>query len=241
MESAQSVKRPEEESLDYHRQLSRQIELLLRRSVQTLIDVGEAYAGISKKSSPELKPVAEGKEEVSPTSDVPFCFPPWLSNEQPPADGKKYLLTQALCSATLQKIWLQRRRFGGLQTDKERWNSLGSLQSPITEIFHPVATDFQAYRDRLHSENFGPLNPYTASQVFRSLLYAGESAAHRGIGFWAFFSIMGSLLRKFPEGRVRGAALEPWAPTAYITAKCLFPIERLCNVCERRSRLFSRI
>jgi len=93
----------------------------------------------------------------------------------------------------------------------------------------------------LGSETFGPLNPYTASQVFRVLLYGGENQAHRGTGFWAFFAIMGSLLRRFPEGKRRGAALEPWAPTAYITAKALFPIEILCNVCQHRGDLYEAI
>lgn len=166
-------------------------------------------------------------------------FPPWVSSTSGAPNGK-FLLTRALCCQSLQRLWIHRRRFQWLTRDDvkvlDEWQ-----KSRLAGTFIPTTSppSLEDYANCLSSKTFGGVNPLTASQVFRVLIYGGENKAHRGIGFLAFFVMVWSLRRRFPEGNIRGASLEPSQPTAYLTTKCLFPIKFVADICRRRAKLYS--
>src|SRR5688572_2879508 len=161
-------------------------------------------------------------------------FPPWLS-ESVKAPFEKYLPTRSICCDAVLRLWRQRRRFVWLDWTK----------NPIPDIeqtFLPKdGGDFEQCLTRLDSSTFGPLNPFTAAHIFALLASLGERHAHGGLGFFAFFTMIWSLHRRYPDTLSAGAALEPWEPTAYVTAKCLLPIHRLILHCEKRAGLLEAV
>lgn len=172
-----------------------------------------------------------------PVDRMPVFFPPWVSEYKRPQPGF-YLLTRARCCSTLLRIERIRRRFPMLK--KEALEKTPEVL--IENTFVPAKKNgLDDYARRLQSQTFGLLNPLTASQVLSVLMDAGESRAHSGIGFLAFFAMTWPLYRLFPVSVARGAYLGPGNPTAYVTAKCLLPIEKLRRVCRWRAGLFSRI
>ncbi len=211
----------------------RQIDLILN------IDV---LLGRAAKSLIELAAKCQPEPEKDPHQKIcsgALYFPPWVGGDSgPPATGKKFLLTRALCCASLQRLWENKRRFQWLT--REDVKVLDALQSRLANTFIPTKPQpsLEDYANCLSSETFGGVNPLTASQVFRALIYGGENKAHKGIGFLAFFIMVWFLRRRFPEGNIQGVSLEPSRPTAYVTAKCLFPIKLLADICERRARLY---
>jgi hypothetical protein len=151
------------------------------------------------------------------------------------------MLTRAICSATLYRVWTLRRRFEWLNKGESR-EALNKATQSSAALFHePGPMNFKKYSRLLTSAAYGALNPLTSSQVFRVLVYGGEQRTHTGLGILAFFAMVWSLRRQYPNKSLTGARLEPWHPTAYVTAKCLFPIQKLIDVCSRRAELFNGI
>ena len=165
-------------------------------------------------------------------------IPTWFSPELEPTEDDSRL-TQAICCATLQKVWRFRRRFSWL--DGASIDQLKKARGELVESFVPNPPGFNQCARLLDSKTFGGLNPLTASQVFRVLLNSGEQKAHSGIGFLAFFSIIWPLYRRFPSQLTVGARIEPWEVTAYVTAKCLLPIRDLQRIIEQRAQLYNEV
>lgn len=208
----------------------RKIDHILRAPVETLCRAG----------------VQAANEEAPPR------FPVWLSREGPhySRDNK---LTQALCCATMQMLYADRRRFEWLEENKvfqrretlERWAASAFVPPPYDRnAADPAAAQQAFFRgcvEILQSETFGGLNPLTSAQVFRVLMGAGDDRAHEGIGFLAFFCMVCPLYRRYPDPLNIGAGVEPSNPTAYVTAKCLLTLDLLRRICSRRADLLSRI
>jgi hypothetical protein len=205
-------------------QLIQDIDALLRRSVTSLIDLADAYQTVDDTHRKICGPEA-------------LYFPPWVGGDSAPCGPSKFLLTRAVCCAALQRFAASKRRFAWTKDLK----GLEGIEAHLADTFIPSGpqSSLKEYAECLSSLTLGGINPLTASQVFRVLVYGGENKAHRGIGFLAFFVMVWSLRRRFPEGNVRGASLEPWQPTSYLTAKCLFPIRTLVEICERRAYLYA--
>src|SRR6266436_1689937 len=120
------------------------------------------------------------------------------------------MLTRSICSATLHRVWLLRRRFEWLRKDGV-WEALEEAKQSSAALFHnPGPMNFKKYRRLLTSAAYGALNPLTSSQVFRVLTYGGEERAHTGLGILAFFSMVWSFRRGYPEGFLTGPRWEPW-------------------------------
>jgi hypothetical protein len=182
---------------------------------------------------------------------APPRFPVWLSREGP-TYSRDNKLTQALCCATVQMLYADRRRFEWMDDNPlfqrntlERWAASAFVPTPYDEAAPAPATAKQAFFyacvEILQSETFGGLNPLTSAQVFRVLMGAGEDHAHEGIGFLAFFCMVWPLYRRYPDPLNIGAGVEPSSPTAYVTAKCLLTLDLLRRICSRRADLLSRI
>src|SRR5207244_2708332 len=158
--------------------------------------------------------------------DAPATFSrAWSAEDVAPG-----MLTRAICSATLHRVWTLRRRFEWLANDEIREALNKAAQSSAALFYKPGRVNFKKYSRLLTSAAYGALNPLTSSQVFRVLVYGGEERTHTGLGILAFFSMVWSLRRQYPQRFLTGARLEPWHPTAYVTAKCLFPIQTLADV-----------
>jgi hypothetical protein len=204
-----------------------------------LIESTDALLACAAKSLIELAEKCQPPTDAHRhTSREALYFPPWVPSTST-APIEKFLLTRALCCQSLQRLWFNRRRFQWLKPEDanklEKWQ-----KSRFAETFIPTTTppSLEGYANCLYSSTFNGVNPFTASQVFRVLIYGGENKAHRGIGFLAFFVLVWSLRRRFPEGSIRGASLEPSQPTAYLTTKCLFPIKLIADICRRRAKLY---
>ena len=171
---------------------------------------------------------------------LPIQFDRWIAEQGRPRTGKSRT-TSCLCAATLQRIWQVRRRFVWMKED--RLKDLGArIQSRLDpgENGNP-GRRFEKLVDSLSSNTFGPLNPLTAAQVFRVLLDQGEGDTHGELGFLAFFTMVWSLERRYPDELARGASLGPWGPNAYATAKCLLPIASVSRVCSLRVRFLEEL
>ena len=208
----------------------RKIDSILQAPVETLCRAG-----------------ADAADEERPPR-----FPVWISREGGPIYSRDNKLTQALCCATLQMLYVDRRRFEWLSENElfkrntlERWAASAFVPVPVDAS----AADAPAARARyfhdcveiLQSDTFGGLNPLTSAQVFRVLMGAGEDHAHEGIGFLAFFCMVWPLYRRYPDPLNIGAGVEPSNPTAYVTAKCLLTLDLLRRICDRRADLLGRI
>jgi predicted metal-dependent hydrolase len=176
----------------------------------------------------------------------------WISREGGPLYSRDNKLTQALCCATLQMLYVDRRRFDWLSENKlfkrntlERWAASAFVPPCIdANAVDPAAARRKYFHDCveiLQSDTFGGLNPLTSAQVFRVLMGAGEDHAHEGIGFFAFFCMVWPLYRRYPDPLNIGAGVEPTNPTAYVTAKCLLTLDLLRRTCETRADLLARI
>jgi len=199
-----------------------QVDKLLQGAIPALIDLTDHYG--------PPKGVAATKGALPTFS--------WAWTADAVAPG---MLTRAICSATLHRVWSLRRRFEWLREDEIRKALQEAAKGSAKPFYEPGPLDFEKYSVLLSSAAYGALNPLTSSQVFRVLIYGGEKRTHTGLGFLAFFSMVWSLRRSSPHGFATGARLEPWHPTAYVTAKCLFPIQTLADVCSRRANLFEEI
>ena len=179
-----------------------------------------------------LLAIAKNVKEKSASTTIP----PWVS-ERTTAGEEHYPLCHALVAATLQKVWHQRRRFGYLETRHHeiiKW-----LPTPFTTSAADPAT--LEFLTELDSRAFGALNPLTASEVLRALLHTSDEATLSSRGMLALFAVLWALGRRHGETAAAGAALEPWKPTATVTAKCVFTLSAFARACEHRTDLFSRL
>jgi hypothetical protein len=209
----------------------RQIDAILERPVMTLIRIGKA--GMRDKAK-------EKDNRLVTNKSVDF---PALIAESGEFDQSDTLLTQSLCCVTLQRLWRLRRRFSWLEDNPKvkPKEALKELQEYLGQSYVPSnGKDFESYLELLKSGAFGWLNPLTASQVANVLLDS-EVYAHRGMGFLTFFIMLWSLYRRFPDPMRVGARIEPWEPTAYVTAKCLLSLKTLQTIVERRAGLYERV
>lgn len=215
-----------ESKVKFYLERLRKIDSILEGPVRTLVSI--AVDGLPRRASSH-----------TPTRASVY-FPTWISETVQP-EHIDHLLTQALCTGTLQRLWRLRRRFPWLKEDLQR---LERIQDSMVKSFTPPDSEkfnFDESIGRLKSQTFGCLNPLTASQVFRIFLDAGEDYAHAPMGFLAFFGMVWPLYRKFPDPLNIGASIEPWEPTAYVTANCVVPIKTLQSICKRRAALLEKI
>lgn len=163
-------------------------------------------------------------------------------------------LVQSIHLSTLQRLWVRRRRFPRIEKHlyrlEEDWQNAGGkdaedarllqlLSSPIAGGCAPSSRDFSEYVKLVTHPELGKPDPYTASQVFRVLLNAGEKYAHTRAGFFSFFSTLWAIHSSFPDGG--GVALGRCYPTAFVTAKCLGPLFILIRICRRRAQLLQEL
>jgi hypothetical protein len=195
----------------------RQIDTLLEATVPTLIRVAD-WSNKKKRDT----------------------IPLYIS-EREGVENKGFLLAHALYSSTIQRLNQVQRRFAWLNKDRK---SLGILAKEMPKKLlpdgrhKPNSLGFLKYVD---SELFGALNPLTSSEIFWAFIRAGETYAHSGLGFLAFFGILWSLERRFPDKNKAGASLEPSGPTATTTAKCLIVVHSLCEVLHQRAMYYDRV
>jgi hypothetical protein len=176
--------------------------------------------------------------------DDPRKMPLFVSSDAQPIEERMYRITHAITCSTLLRIDVLRRRFGFLKRDGNG-DDLDRVVKAIPSRFETPLRAFETDEEifdfldkHLSSSTFGALNPLTASWVFWTLMYAGESYAHSGLGFLSFFAMLWALERGRPH---TGAGLDPWRPTAYITSRCLFPIEMMIGTCKRRADRFDKM
>lgn len=198
----------------------RRIDRMLENATRTLIDFIERA----------LKDPAE--------------MPLFVSLETQPIEKRMYRITHAITCSTLLRLNVLRRRFPFLGKGPTAEHLTKSVrQIPDRFLSPPMKFEnddavFEFISERLSSSTFGALNPLTASWIFWSLMYAGESFAHSGLGFLSFFAMFWAIERGRPSS---GAGLDPWRPTAYITSRCLFPIEMMIGTCGRRAERLETI
>jgi AAA+ superfamily predicted ATPase len=195
-----------------------QIDRLLKASVPTLIDVAEWS-------------INKGK----------LLVPLYVSDRETAAD-RRFLLPHAISTSTILRLYKVKRRFAWL--DDSRRSTLRELKDTLpAKLLPPDKADRTSldFLDHLGSDLFGALNPLTASEMFWVFIRAGERYAHSGVGFLAFFSMLWSMSRRYPDATEAGAALEPSGPTATVTAKCLIAIDALSFALRQRGSLYQRI
>lgn len=215
-------------------------EIDAQRQINLIQNIDD-LVGRAARSLIELAATHQPKPGEDPHQDVcreALYFPPWIGGDSGPPPKGTYLLTRAQCCATLQRLWENKRRYPWLTRDE--LTTLDKLGPRFSSTFIPSKVrqfrrPLEDYAECVSSSTFCGVNPLTASQVFRVLIYGGETKAHKGIGFFAFFVMVWFLLRRFPVGSIRGVSLEASRPTAYVTAKCLFPIKLLADICYRRA------
>jgi hypothetical protein len=213
-----------ERNTDYYLERIRKIDLILEAPVKTLIRIASE--------------VPDAPWSCVAAEDSCY-FPAWISEDIKPHEAD-HLLTQSLCCATLQRLWRIRRRFNWL--DKLSRAKLGEVHKKLVLTLIPKdKSQFENHVLLLQSPTFGGLNPLTASQVFRVLLDAGEAHTHCGMGFLAFFAMVWPLYRRFPDPVNIGAPMEPWGPSAYVTANCILPIKTLQMIAKRRAGLLEKV
>jgi SpoVK/Ycf46/Vps4 family AAA+-type ATPase len=212
-----------EKRTNFYFERIRKIDSILRGPALTLIS--KAAEGLPEKNS------------SSPPEKGRIYFPTWISETVRP-ERVDHLLTQALCSSTLQRLWRLRRRLPWL----DKHSRFEEIHDLLVRSFTPEdPREFTQCIKGLNSQTFGCLNPLTASQVFRVFLSAGEDHAHAVMGFLAFFAMVWPLFRRFPDPLNIGASIEPWEPTTYVTANCLLPIKTLQSICVRRAEVLGRV
>lgn len=234
-----------ERDTNFYLGLVKRIDAILKEPILTLIRITAQYAedvrnektnnGARRKSRVKSKqePETRGRDEEA-------YFPVWMSEEVQPAP-RDHLFTKSLCFATLQRVIRLQRRSPWLDGDAGALLFSDENQKIFVNDFTPKGGEFKDYLDVLTSRTFGALDPLTASQVFGVLLHAGEAEAHKDMGFLAFFAMVWPLYRRFPYRHSFGAAIEPWQPKAYVTARCVLPIKELQDYCTERAALLEAV
>lgn len=212
-----------ETSTNFYLNLIRRIDAILADPVKTLIYITAKHIAT---------------EQVN--------FPVWMSDDAQP-EAEDDLFSKAICFAIVQDVSRLKRRFSWLSGDDlKRLDFLLKTEgrSSVNRLVKNLLPKTDAFSDcivSLSSETLGDLNPFTASQVYQVLLRDGERQTHAGIGSLALFAMIWPLFRKFPVPRFGAAAIEPWEPKAYVTAKCILPIITIQKMCSERAELMSTI
>jgi hypothetical protein len=152
----------------------------------------------------------------------------------------KAMLIHAIACGTIQRLYNRRRRYQWL-SDEEK-DQLIDFQETLPAAFLPPFDPKDPLKmvEAFEDDMFGALNPLTSAEIFWVLIKSGEANAHRGAGFLMLFSIFWSLFRTI-DGAFEGARLDPWRPTASVTARCLAPLGVLVQILERRARSFGDV
>ncbi len=210
-------------------ELIRRIDAILADPVKTLLRTTDEYI-----------------RRAEDTDSEPNGFPVWMSDYIQPEPGDD-LFSKTVCFGTVQEIGKLRRRFSWLSdSDSELLQRLlvpekRPANRLIGNLLPKNEDDFFECVKSLSSRTFGALNPFTAAQVFQVLLRDSERQAHGALGFLAFFAMIWPLKRRFPDPQRFGAAIEPWEPKAFVTAKCILPIKALQGICIERATLMREI
>jgi hypothetical protein len=231
-----------------------QIDRLLEEPVRSLIE----YA----RREPPTTLSAEWLQDLV---QLPLYFPPWVAADRlyPLKSGgelPRQSITTAVCCATLQRLWYRRRRipwlekvFEKLPEKRGRLVATGDPPPAISDLlaraFLPPTTTVgggnrqDLYRKYLRTSGLlGESRSLMAAETMWALIHAEEGVAYTGAGLLAFFGILWSLFERAggppaPEGAAFGLA----PPTAYVTARCLFPLHELETACRKRADLIDRI
>lgn len=194
----------------------RRVDRLLENSIPTLIRIAQ----------------------WAPAQGLPSV--PLFISERTPPPPRKFILVHAICASTIQRVFGVHRRFGRLTAHRA---ALQKLATDMPRMLMPGEATNRTqlpFLWELGNDLFGAVNPLTSSEVFWSLIRAGERAAHSSLGFLAFFGIAWALGRRYPDKNETGAGLEPSGPTATTTAKCLIAIHSLMEALRQRSRHYKR-
>src|ERR1051326_2612401 len=207
---------------DLHEEIHRELETWLGRLQQ--ID------RLLEFSAPTLIKVANWAIERE------HSVPLYISERtMPPA--RHYLLVHAKYSSTIQRLYRVHRRFSWLDPYTDTLRSLNDEMPKLLQASHTADRSSLEFLRYAASDLFGALNPVTSSEVFWAFIRAGERFAHSGVGFLAFFGMLWSLGRRYPDETEAGASLEPSGPSTTTTANCLIAIDVLCGVLRERGRL----
>lgn len=194
----------------------RRIDRLVENTIPTLIR-------IAKWSKKEKRP----------------SIPLFISERGLPPSDKKFILVHAICASTIQRVYGVQRRFARLVKYRSDLQDLAKEMPGQLMPAKDVKRTQLKFLWELGNDLFGAVNPLTSSEVFWSLIRAGERAAHSSLGFLAFFGIAWALKRRYPD-KEAGAGLEPSGPTATITAKCLIAIHSLMDALRLRAKHYER-
>jgi len=251
-----------EEKTYFYLGLIKRIDTVLEGPVMTIIRIVDDY---DKQCASAVKADAGG---ASGGRKRHVGFPVWMSEDVQPEPGDD-LFSKSLCLATIQEVKRLERRFSWLKKGQKRLEKLTRPteeaeaaqkdgEEAVSRLISCLINDdgaspvqdesdskidprFTRLVRRLSSRSFGALNPLTSSQVFQVLINDGERQAHGAVGFLSFFAMIWPLYRRFPDPQRFGAAIEPWEPKAYVTAKCLLPIKTLQDICAERAELLDEI
>lgn len=209
-----------------------QIDRILQPPIESLVDL--TIAALDRRG--DTGQVTERSLDLPAAVGVDRGSPPTPINT-------------ALCCVTLQRIWMQRRRFPSLGPKlRELEDSLGRSRARHACVPELLAGPFlrparapslRRLAGIIANVDSGPADPYTASQVFWALLHAGEKNTHTATGFFSFFVIVWALRRGLPISG--GVSLDNSEPTAYVTAKCVAPLFALRAICRGRADLLDAI
>lgn len=150
------------------------------------------------------------------------------------------LLVHAICCSVVQRLWTQRRRFAWLDEDALK-PLVADLTKPFLKLEEDSGNDVFRLIDSLADDVFGAGNALAAAEIFWVLIKTGEKQAHGPLGFYCLFAMLWSLGRGAALSPADGAKMEPWRPSALVTAKCLFPLRRLTVILHQRAKLYAAI
>lgn len=157
------------------------------------------------------------------------------------------LLVHAICCSVTQRLWNQRRRFPWIDDKELKAIVRGADESDKGLLDTFIALEDGANDDPLqflsllNDQVFGAANALTSAEVFWVLIKAGEQRAHGPLGFFCVFAMLWSISRGAKLPTPGGASLEPWRPSALVTAKCLLPLRTLTGILRRRADLYEEI
>jgi hypothetical protein len=211
---------------DYQRELDLQLERLKivdRVLADPVLSLIKVYDDWSRQTEPK-------KFKTVPT---------YITAEH--GNPSPALLIHAMTCSTLQRIARHQHRFPWLKDKKDK-EFLKTLNEHVAKFFVKEGKFDESkpleFIKEFNDHIFGALNPFVATEIFRVLINSGERNAHGGAGFLALFSIFWSLHRRWPDPTKAGARLDPWQPTASVTAKCLTLINDLYKIITRRKTLY---
>jgi len=156
---------------------------------------------------------------------------------------ERSLLVDAMCNAVVKRVQLQSRRFAWLDSARsEQLNRVASAKRML-EPMKNASSSNEPLRllERMRDDVFGAPNLLLAAELFGLLIRSGEQHAHAKLGFFSLFCILWRLGRKGVDGTIVGANIDPWRPSAVVTAKCLAPLRSVVQAMRYRAKLYRAI